>query len=217
MKNGECRVFRLLGKIMQTIDIGIVNPKESFLELVDKISNAIFCDIRGKYGDLTSLNAKCLTNSESISSWLDSMPNMEQTPFFASYLTNNNKFTDSDYSFLNDEIMNSGIILPSGQLLIRGGSDIAEGFTLKPVSFTVDMAVAIWHARNIRKHQLNGEPMFFHVAIVSENFKKKACINFGEGKLGHEREVLLQRDSKFELIEVSENGYSPCVKLWEIT
>ena len=64
--------------------------------------------------------------------------------------------------------MNSGIILPSGQLLIRGGSDIAEGFTLKPVSFTVDMAVAIWHARNIRKHQLNGEPMFF----MSLSFQK---------------------------------------------
>ena len=201
---------------MQIIDIGIDNPKEHFMELVNKITDAIFCDIQGNYGELTSLNNRCLTNSGSISSWLDNMPNMDQTPSFASYLTNNNEYTDRDYSSLNDEIMNSGVIIPSGQLLIRGGSDIAEGFTEKPVSFTVDMAVAIWHARHIRSHQINGEPMFFHVAIASENFKKKACINFGEGKLGHEREVLLQKGSKFELVKVSENGHSPCVKLWEV-
>lgn len=201
---------------MQTIDIGIVNPRENFLELVDQISDALFCDIQGNYGDLTSRNSKFLTNSESIFSWRDRMPDLENTPFFSSYLTNNNDFTPSDYNLLNDEIMNSGVFIPSGQLLIRGGSDIAEGFTLKPVSFTVDMAVAIWHARHINNHQINGKPMFFHVAIISENFKKRACINFGEGQLGHEREVLLPKGSRFELIEVSENGYSLCVKLWEI-
>ncbi len=201
---------------MKIIDIGIDSPKENFEELVEKVTDAIICDIQTKYGELTSLNAGCLEDSGNISSWLESMPSMDRTPLFESYLTNNNEFTDSDYSILNDEIMNSGVTIPSGQLLMRGGSDVAEGFSVKPISFTVDMVVAIWHARNIRKHQINGGPMFFHIAIVSENSKKKACINFGEGTLAHEREVLLQKGTKFELINESENGYNPCVKLWKI-
>ena len=52
---------------------------------------------------------------------------------------------------------------------------------------------------------------------VSEKDVVKVAVGSPDHTMGHEREVLLQRDSKFELIEVSENGYSPCVKLWEIT
>ncbi len=100
---------------------------------------------------------------------------------------------------LDKEISINGFELKKGTILFHGNcKEIIK--TIKPTSWSTSPAIAVWHARKHRNHELNGKPIYIHILKIVNNTKFKACAYFKSHEFSQEKEVLLQSSLDLNLI-----------------
>ncbi|EGR4288072.1 hypothetical protein ACN259_003597 [Vibrio cholerae] len=139
-----------------------------------------------KYIDLKSE----LESSDILSKWQKGRQDTDDVPMFKLFQTKYKTFNKADFSALDMEIQEKGLLLAKGQVLFRGVcSENQNDDWSNPVSTTLSPYIAIYHALK------NGytKPIKIYVIEAPVDSNVKAIIGpFGDNvEFGQEYEVLV--------------------------
>lgn len=130
-----------------------------------------------------------LETSDVLKKWQYTKSHHREAPVFKSYQENYKNFDNEDFSSLDKEVQEKGLLLPKGQVLFRGVcGDNQNDDWLRAVSTTLSPYIAVYHA--LKNEYL--KPIKIYVIEVPKSSDTKAIIGpFGKDiTFGHEYEVL---------------------------